>query len=89
MAHITVLADGFTEQGQRVRCVQTGDRIDDVIITVDEQQATLTARPSVRRDGGTRSYRTDLGMLVLPRRMSSDDRTPRWNGRALLAQPPA
>ena len=67
---------GTTSDGHNVR-VADGSRvfIDGVEQALDGDRLFAV---ETLRDGGTRVYRCVNGVLTLPRRFNSDDRTPRW-----------
>lgn len=46
-------------------------------VWVDGERVEV-ARTDLYRDGGTRTYETTKGVLTLPHKTGSDDRTPRW-----------
>lgn len=68
---------GTTADGREVR-VTEDDRV-----FIDGVEQALDGNPlfavEVFRDGGTRVYNCVNGVLTLPHRLNSDDRTPRWD----------
>lgn len=58
-----------------------------VYIFINGYQAEPCDMDLLYRDGGTRIIKTSIGTLVIPRKLSSKDRVPRWNGIPLWDLP--
>jgi hypothetical protein len=75
--------NGYTPSG--IHVIADLDRTP-AFIEINGEQA-MTRYVNTLRDGGTKTYKTDLGKLVLPRRMQSIDRAPKWNGEDIGTVP--
>lgn len=75
---------GETQSGRTVVVMIGNDHYTNARIWIDGEEATLTERPLLYRDGGTRTYRTDRGTVVFPHKIGNHDHTPCLDGERVM-----
>lgn len=79
--------EGVTASGRTLRLVEGNDYAA-MQITIDGKEANYHSRAVLlMRDGGTRVFHTDRGVVRLPHRIGDDDRRPRLDDEIVEAQP--